>query len=236
MHSSNVNVINLLKSKEPKFHQLQGKPHSWAIRYDVLEWLDVNVKQGMNTLETGAGYSTVVFMSKGANHIAISPAATEHNEIKKFSSENNIPTNKVSFYAQPSQNVLPNLDIQPLDLVLIDGAHAFPFPYIDWYFIGIHVKKGGLIMIDDTQLSTVDILKQFLLSEKGRWKLVDEVGKTAVFEKTSEEMFFPGADWGPQPFTTVIVHAPTSSNTMINKIKQIPVLGALLTKAYRFIK
>ena len=32
---------------------------------------------------------------------------------------------------------------RPLDLVLVDGAHAFPYQTLDWWFLAPHVKIGG---------------------------------------------------------------------------------------------
>jgi hypothetical protein len=39
-----------------------------------------------------------------------------------------------------------------LDLVLIDGDHAFPASFIDWYYTAEQVKLGGYVIVDDTNL------------------------------------------------------------------------------------
>jgi hypothetical protein len=57
--------------------------------------------------------------------------------------------------------------LPPLDIVLIDGAHAFPFPFLDWYFTASALKAGGLLVIDDVQIATGTILADFSTWTRG---------------------------------------------------------------------
>jgi hypothetical protein len=61
-----------------------------------------------------------------------------------------------------SNAILPTLDLQggQLDFALIDGAHAFPQPIID-YFYNERLKAGGLLAVDDLTISSVSMLHGF---------------------------------------------------------------------------
>jgi hypothetical protein len=87
--------------------------------------------------------STVVFALKGSRHTVIAPAPSEFEITKIYCRERGIPTSQINFIAEPSQTVLPALESGPLDLVLIDGGHGFPTPYIDWFFTAGKLKKVG---------------------------------------------------------------------------------------------
>jgi len=39
--------------------------------------------------------------------------------------------------------------------VLIDGAHGFPYPILDWWYVAPHVKVGGHVLLDDAYLPAV---------------------------------------------------------------------------------
>ena len=64
--------------------------------------------------------------------------------------------------------MLPQLRDKDYDFALIDGRHAFPTPFIDWYYIADALKIGGLVLIDDLHIWTCDLLKQYLLSLSSR--------------------------------------------------------------------
>lgn len=85
--------------------------------------------------------------------------------------ENKVKTSGNEFFPQYSQRVLPEITgnnklEKALDMMLIDGGHAFPSPSIDWYYLADTVKEGGYLVVDDTQLITGEILKDFLCMEK----------------------------------------------------------------------
>jgi predicted O-methyltransferase YrrM len=159
-----------LLSRKPRFHgrEKAGTEH-YPLSDDVLQWLFEHVQPGAVTLETGCGYSTVVFALLGRYHTVISPFYQEHDIIKKWCLSHDIPVKNMEFIAALSQDVIHGLTGgEMLDMVLIDGDHAFPAPFIDWYYTAERIKQGGCVIVDDTQLITGGILKDFLLTEKGR--------------------------------------------------------------------
>ena len=198
---SSTNILRKLLEEKPKFHGGRGEvgANNWAIHPHVLEWMTQNIPPGCHTLETGCGYSTVILALLSKHHTVISPSSIEHDRIRKWCHTHAFSTDHMSSLADKSQNVLPGLLCEPLDFVLIDGDHAFPGPFIDWYYVADKVKAGGYIAVDDTQLITGKILRDFLSQEEGRWILAAEIGKTAIFKRVSERPVI-GLNWMDQPF------------------------------------
>lgn len=176
-----------------------GDPISWAIGEDVLRYLDGLLQPGWRTMETGSGMSTLVFLINGCHHTAISPSAREFEVIREFCRGHDIDLSHFDGIAERSELALPNLTAANLDLFLIDGRHAFPSPYVDWFYGAAMLKVGGLVVVDDTQLLTGAVLRDFL-AEDTHWRTVQLFGKTAVFEKLDDDIH--AGEWNLQPYIT----------------------------------
>jgi hypothetical protein len=196
-------TLEALVKDPPLIHRDQhGNPICWGLSEKVLHYIHGHTNSQSSTLETGAGLSTIVFALKGTNHNVIVPSAKQATLIKEFCSGNGIAIDNLKFHIGESQNILPNLNVGPLDLVLIDGAHRFPIPFIDFYYTGMLLKLGGKTIIDDTQIWTGQILKDFLQAQP-EWRLVEDFPITCVFEKVSEAKV--ENDWKSQPY--VVTHS-----------------------------
>ncbi len=141
---SPAEVLKILLEERPMFHGRENAgSKNFAIQSEILEWMIGNLPAGAHTLETGCGYSTVILATLSGKHTAIAPFPEEHILIKAWCSEHGIGTDHITFIAEPSQNVIHNLGKDELDFVLIDGDHAFPAPFIDWYYTADRIKVGG---------------------------------------------------------------------------------------------
>ena len=185
--------------KNPQFHRTgKGEPISYGLGKDTLAYIAEKITDGARTLETGAGHSTVLFASLGARHICVVPQSEELDRIIAFYQDHSVPLDKVQFILQRSEMALPTLTNDPLDLVLIDGNHAFPAPFIDWYYTADKIRVGGLLIIDDTEIWTARILRNFLLSEP-EWRLDKEFSHRACsFTKVKDGGHLKG--WGAQRY------------------------------------
>lgn len=182
----------------PRIHlDEKGDPISWAIGDDVLRYLDRVLEPGWTTVETGTGMSTLVFLVNGCRHTAISPAAREFDVIRAFCREHLIDTAEFNARADRSEQVLPVLGVTDIDLFLIDGRHAFPSPYVDFYYGAERLRTGGLMVVDDTHLLTGTVLRDFLV-EDTHWRTVELFDKTAVFEKLDDRVHV--GEWNTQPY------------------------------------
>ena len=160
--------LNDILQNPPKIH-LGGKA-IWKLDNRVTSFLEAILRPDWTTLETGAGLSTLLFAVKKTRHTCVVPDQDQVDRLREYCSTNNISLENVDFLLDRSENVLPTLDVKPLDLVLIDGRHAFPTPFIDWFYTAPSLKLGGRLLIDDTHLWTGAILSDFLRSDED-WEL-----------------------------------------------------------------
>lgn len=172
-----------------------------GVTEEVLSFISQHIDDSSHTLETGCGLSTTILAFLGARHICITPDQSEIERIQDYCKSNSIAIDGITFYPHGSETVLPNLDCEPLDLVLIDGRHGFPAPFIDFYYTADKLKIGGLLVIDDTYLWTGDVLKQLLLLEP-EWKLeADFAPRACVFRKLADGT--QSKEWTQQQFVVI---------------------------------
>src|SRR5436309_14222224 len=76
---------------------------------------------------------------------------------------------------------------------LIDGPHAYPFPDLEYFCLYPHLEAGGLLVIDDIHIPTIQNLFRFLRTD-AMFRLVEICGKTAFFERTGVPPFDPWGD------------------------------------------
>jgi predicted O-methyltransferase YrrM len=188
---SDTPITDALRDAPPNLHAA-GRVY-FGLQWDALRWLERTVQPEWTTLETGCGGSTVVFAAKGARHLAITPAADEHDAVRAYCAARAIPTTRLSFLAAPSDEALLREWVpEALDLVLVDGAHGFPFPALDWYLTARHLRRGGIVVLDDAFLPSVHVVVRFLRASPS-WRMEAPLGyRTVAFRKVADELSY---DW-----------------------------------------
>ncbi len=193
-----MDVAELIETPPLMHFTKSGEPISYGVSTDVLRYLDGHVRPGMRTLETGTGLSTMVFAARGAEHHCVVPEPRLIERVETECAARDVSLERVQFHVAASEAMLPKLDLRDLDLVLIDGRHAFPSPFIDWYYTEPMLRVGGHVIVDDTQLWTGKVLRDFLCSEE-EWRIaVDFAPRSCVFEKLAEGSHLK--NWTAQPF------------------------------------
>jgi hypothetical protein len=172
---------------------------NWGISKELGRYLLDVVTPDMRTLETGAGVSTLIFAMGGSQHTAVAPFGDEMEEMRNYAATIGIDASRVTCVASGSEKYLPTLTDVEFDIVFIDGMHAFPWPILDWYSTADHLKVGGLMIIDDTQLPSVGTLCEFLRFDTPRWLFAKTVGeRTDVFKKIASSIH--DVAWHEQPW------------------------------------
>lgn len=175
-------LLEQFLAEKPNFHEWSDGT-AWMVLPDALRWIYDHLCPGMNTLETGAGHSTVVFAVAGTHHICIMPSQEESARITAYCSKLHVGE-QLTFLQDSSDTALPCSNLIPpqLDFIFIDGAHRFPFPFIDFHYSASRLKIGGILGLDDTNIPSVKILYDFLCQESD-WEKLEKIGKTAFFRK-----------------------------------------------------
>lgn len=217
-------LLEKIVAESPKFHQGDTETHQpisqensalrgstlqnisgdaaacYGIHPELAYFLFDSVSETSKTLETGSGISTLAFALRGSRHLTITPSASEVANIRSYAAANQISLDRVEFVIEPSDRYLPRCEAADLDLVLIDGKHAFPWPILDWFFTADKLKLNGLVVLDDLQMSSVSMLGDFLC-EDPRWRLELRFGRrTLVMKKISAPIH--DVSWHMQPYIT----------------------------------
>lgn len=217
------NIMDTIINEQPKFHRgeteigrlfekqesflprniakdlIDNNLSCYGIGKDVAHFINNSIDQNSITLEIGAGISTLIFAINSTVHTAVTPNIEEVKLIREYAGNKKINLSHVQFIIEQSDSYLPKLDINNLDMVFIDGKHAFPWPIIDWFYTADKLKKDGLMIVDDAELNSVKILINFMNLDPG-WVLQKNFSqKTYVFRKRRDTIH--NVAWHMQPYT-----------------------------------
>ena len=119
-----------------------------------------------------------------------------------------------------SDTILPNAPEIPavLDVVLVDGAHRFPFASIDFHYTEQRIPVGGIFILDDVHMPSVRILYQFLMKEK-EWELVQKVKNTAFFKRVAVTTIY--SDWQGQEMNSAFKKLSALKGKISKPIKKL---------------
>jgi Methyltransferase domain len=169
----------------------------WQTERSAYELLAGCANVNSATLETGCGVSTVLFAMWGTFHTCITPSLEEVERVQEYCSERDISLERVTFHVGPSDQLLPTLtDPRSLDIVFVDGGHAFPLAIIDWYYAAARLSAGGIVLIDDIHLPSVSASLISFLDRDGRWQCLARTERWAAYHKLSSGSLRD--DWGLQ--------------------------------------
>jgi Methyltransferase domain len=187
-------ITDQLRAAPPGIHGAGDE--YWGLAWPALEWLERELRPGMATLETGSGASTIVFAAAGTDHVAVTPDPAEEERVRAACAELGVSSDAVSFRVGYSHDVLPHLADDPLDLVLLDGAHGFPYPTLDWWYLARRLVVGGRILLDDAYMPPVTVVADHARTSPA-WEIEGSIGyRTAVIRKRSDVL--PPFDWDGQ--------------------------------------
>ena len=144
------------------------------------------------SVETGVGKSTLILSHCSAKHVAF--AADFGDSLSKTESSHLLNKSRVEFVVGFCQKTVPAYRFRdPIDFALIDGAHGYPFPEIDYYFIYPHLSSGAILAIDDIHIPTIHNMFK-VLREDAMFQLDKIVDTTAFFRRTESPTFDPQGD------------------------------------------
>jgi uncharacterized protein YciI len=163
----------VIMNDPPRVHGPEaGETGVWQTTLDCYEFLAEHVQPGARTLETGCGISTALFGVWGAEHTCVVNDQRQVDTLCSWAQQREIDLSRVTFEVGTSHKILPRLDPTPLDLVFVDGSHAFPAPIIDWFYSASRLREGGIFVMDNLELPSVQLGLVEFLSKDPRWELI----------------------------------------------------------------
>ncbi len=152
-----------------------------------------------HSAETGCGATTLLLSHLSQSHTVFTLDAGG-----SLSTVRNSPLLRpgvVTFVEGPSQQTLPKFHFDAkLQLALIDGPHAHPFPDLEYYYFYPQLDTGALLVLDDIHIRSIHNLFEFLRSD-AMFRLDAVVRTTALFTRTDAPTFDPFGDgWEQQGY------------------------------------
>ncbi len=176
-----------------------------ALPLNRLEWYLQTHFQGqeVRSVETGCGASTIVFAQQSAYHTVY--CYDDRSETgSSVSYAQNFPGfrhDRVNWVYGPTQRTIFKEPLtQLVDLVLIDGPHGYPFPELEYFAFYTWLKPGGILIVDDIHIPTINNLYRFLLQDDS-FRSHGVARTTAYFERAHSPAFnMEGDDWWLQRY------------------------------------
>ena len=141
------------------------------------------------SLEIGLAYAiSTLFICKGLEavrkprHIVIDPNQFKSSPLQQVSFEGVGLLNlrragyehMIEFHDAPSYLALPMLvrsDVK-IDFAFIDGWHTFDFASLDFFYVDLLLRPGGIVVIDDTHFPSVWKLCRYIVKNRA-YKVVE---------------------------------------------------------------
>jgi len=149
-----------------------------------------------SSVETGCGGSTIVLSHASDRHTAFAIDGKDRT-ISELRKQSDLRTGKVTFVEGETKDTLPAYRFEgELDLVLLDGPHAYPLPQIEFAYLFPWIRLGGWLVVDDIQIPSVYEIFDFLRKEPPV-VLEEVVVRTAFFRRTGAAEHSPDG-WARQ--------------------------------------
>jgi hypothetical protein len=205
----NRDIVEQIISGVARDYHINGSLSPYVLNYMVDLFISVGAKV---SAETGCGLTTLILSNLGERHLSFADGSGDSLPKTQCHEYFNAPV--VQFVVGPSQKTLPHYKFdQPLDFVLIDGPHAFPFPDLEYYYFYQNIRAGGILVIDDFHIPTIGNLYMFLREDE-MWRHVADVETTAFFQRTQAPTHNPiGDDWHLQRFNRRYFPYPAALNS-----------------------
>lgn len=124
----------------------------------------VSERRLLSTLEIGMAYGlSALFIGQAhkdrgeGSHVAVDPGQENYQSIGKLNVERADLGRFVRLIEARSFEALPALlrEKQSFDFAFIDGMHLFDFALVDFFYIDLMLRVGGIVVFDDIWVTSV---------------------------------------------------------------------------------
>lgn len=156
------------------------------------------------SIETGAGLSTLIFLAGNPLwHFSVTPDGALKALLESEVETRKLPSSNWHHEINYSEYVIPPLALDgehKVDIAMIDGGHGWPTVFVDFCYLNMMLRQGGIMIVDDILAFPCSQLYMLLKHQPG-WELEKTIwSKTAFFRKKTDAKLLP--DFGGQPYLT----------------------------------
>lgn len=157
----------------------------WVLRERAVHTIEVGLAFGFSTLHICQ--ALVLTGDPEARHIAIDPhQLTGYASVALCVLQDAGVAHMVDLQSEESQLVLPQFLAggRCFDLAFVDGNHRFDYVFVDLFYLGRLVRKGGVIILDDYNLPGIKRAVSFFVANLD-WTVADIVEDRLVVLRTA---------------------------------------------------
>lgn len=193
-------LMQLMETSPPTFHEWGGVPQVGGLSPKYLQWLNslTSSQSDMShkiAMETGAGISSLFFLVQEYTLYSFSLQEVI-DRLRAFlatSPEHSAKWHPFPGYSEETLSTFTTQQQIPMaDFCFLDGAHSIGSVFLDFVYLNRSLKKNGILVIDDTQLPGPSMLAQMLKQMTDDFKHISTHGKAEGFQKLSQKAFFHG--------------------------------------------
>ena len=160
---------------------------NWVCREGAVQTIEIGLGYGISALHICEGLLTSG--NPAARHVVLDP-----NQSERFSDcglqalEEAGVRQFVEHHSELSEIALPQFlkEGRRFDLAFVDGNHRFDGVFLDLFYLGRLVRKGGILILDDYNLPGVRRAVSFFLANLG-WTVEDAIDDYAVVLRTAAQ-------------------------------------------------
>jgi len=179
--------LEVLQRSRLTLHEgADGASVDWSLSAAALRCLASEVRDTSVSAETGCGLSTILLGSSASEHHCFTLLDTERIRISETADRLGLSLRNVQFHIGDSIATLASSALPPLDIAVVDGGHAFPYPTADWLFLARPLRTGGLLGIDDSWIPSVRSLTRFL-DRESEWHRLSADGRTNWYRRAAAD-------------------------------------------------
>ena len=158
---------------------------NWVCREGAVQTIEIGLGYGISALHICEGL--LLSGNPAARHVVLDP-----NQSWRFSDcglqvlEDAGVRQFVEHHSELSEIALPQFlkEGRRFDLGFVDGNHRFDGVFLDLFYLGRLVRKGGILILDDYNLPGVRRAVSFFLNNLG-WMVEDTIDDYAIVLRTA---------------------------------------------------
>jgi len=221
--------MSALLERLSDYQSLQREHHGYSLSaaaLERLEWYLAEYFRGteVRSVETGCGASTILFAQYASHHTVycFDDRSSETSSVNYARSFPAFCNDRVTWIFGPAQrNVFTHPPEHPVDLVLLDGPHAYPFPDLQYFALYRSLRPRSILILDDIHIPTINHLYNFLLQDDS-FRSHGATSTTAYFQRSDSPPFnLDGDDWWLQRYN--VQRFPAVPITRVDERLELPV-------------